>query len=217
VSEAPSQPTKPATLRGLLEELERQFRPHLAKLAETSRVAMFASDADLRRGLVTMNGAGLLAVISLLSQSLDPLAVRISVLFYLAGLVAACLGWSANAAATRGVALLDLKLEEGRTKMQPPHPLLDKELTTVEDVTSVGSALTKAIENVGRQLKKPGRLVPLYSYVAIGCFLVSTCLLVGDFELRPISEKPDLAHCPPTASAPALSRAHRARAYSNPA
>jgi threonine/homoserine/homoserine lactone efflux protein len=108
-----------ATVTQHLDSLE----PQLAGMFEaTKRVGLegaMQADGEIRRGLIALNGAGLLAVVSLLSQSLHPLIPHLAAGLYLIGLVFGCVAW-----VLRGRSALSAYFAEDAVRTSPQYARL---------------------------------------------------------------------------------------------
>jgi hypothetical protein len=94
LSEAPATAEpEPTTLLGLIDAVEPAMAQPVAYLTQLARDGAFAADGEIRRGLLAINGAGLVAVTSLLGNSIHPLAIHLAAGLYFVDLVSGCANW----------------------------------------------------------------------------------------------------------------------------
>lgn len=204
------EPTKQAqiTLGHALEDIEPAMAKAFTLTNDIGRDGLFQAEGEIRRGAIAMNGAGLLAVVSLLGQSLHPLTVRLAALIYLAGLVAGCFAWFGRAAAARNAFFTETVFWAAFTKLKA-HPVASMPLATAEEVDAAVKVLIDAIKAISAKLKKPGARAAAWTIVALICFFAATCSLVADFELSPpvhiptiTGQQAELTPAKPSASTP---------------
>jgi hypothetical protein len=151
-------------------------------LARLATDGLMQTEGEIRRGVIAMNGAGLLAVISLLSQSLHPAVLRIAATLFLLGLGCGCWGW-VQRARTWHVGLHAKGAFKAGFDAVKALPVSKLPLTTVADVEAAEKAVTLAITTIAAKLKQPGKAAAFWTYVALACFFAATVALVVDFEL----------------------------------
>ena len=185
VSQVAQAPTIAQFIDELLLGVPKQFEP----LTQIGREGAIQSEGEIRRGVIAMNGAGLLAVISLLSQSLHASSVRAAALLYLVGLLFGWIGWAKRALSSRSASFGETAFITAFTALKA-QPIAQKPLTTLAELEETEQALQVLVTKVAAALKRPGRLVPLWTFLALGCFLFATVVLVVDFELSPRRASP---------------------------
>ncbi len=178
---------EPPTVESLVAAIEPVLTQGVAGLSDMGRQGAIAADADIRRGLVAMNGAGLVAVISILSTSLDPLAVRAAVALYFVGLAAALMSWALRVRFHNSIMLADLQIAVA-LKTFKENPAVKLPLNTKEDVEVIGRVATRFIERATKALKKPGNAIGNWTWAALICFFLATSLLVVDFEIAGLAK-----------------------------
>lgn len=173
--------TDPLTIAAIITEFDAAFAGELAHLSHTGFDGMMEAEGEIRRGLIALNGAGLLAVISLLSQSFSGLIVRLAVGLYFAGVLFACVSWLFRAQSFRMLANMRGVLTEFRNNISN-NPIMHKPISTAEELDLVSDAVKRSLGKIFKAMKRPGEHATVWTYLALGCFFVATATLVIDFE-----------------------------------
>ena len=192
-------PAAPPTLAKLVEAVEPQAAKYYGTMTNLGREGVIQSEGEIRRGVVAVNGAGLLAVISLLSQSFHIYTVRAAALLYLFGLLFGWIGWGQRARSSRMAYLAEIAFATAFVKLKS-EPFAQKPLTTVEEIEEAGRTVNALVMALAERLKKPGNSVPLWTISALGCFFLATAALVADFELSPRLPPPGITHAAPVSA-----------------
>ncbi len=185
-----------------IDQLEPEVAKWLPRVVEPAREGVLQAEGELRRGTLGMNGAGLLAVISLLSQSLDALAVRAAAALYFLGLATAAAGWLVRVSALRRVYLADFLFDQVFKNIRA-NPEFSKPFTSAAEVDQVIAALKKGLDHIQSVLTKGGRSAAYWTYAALACFFAATLLLVIDFEIADRA-KPAVRNAVPAAAPAAV-------------
>jgi hypothetical protein len=193
VSDATNDEVQPTTNNVTLEQIIGELEPGIEDaydlVVQLGRDGMLQADGEIRRGLIGMNGAGLLAVISLLSQSLTLAAVKIAAILYFAGLLFGCVSWLQRSRSSQ-MAFYSKHVYKSVFKKIGSDPVGKIPLKTREDLEAAGLLLHNVVESVSSKLKAPGKNVPFLSYFAFGVFILATLIMVVDFEVCPRATSP---------------------------
>ena len=182
--ENPPSPSFPAaSLRGLVEAIEAPVMASVAELSKLGRQGSLEAEGELRRGLIAMNGAGLLAVVSMLNQSLSHSALRIAAAGFFLGMLAGFVSWLRRVQSFRVGSALEVVIGNLLSTWRS-RPDSDREMKTSEEIDGLGQAVVAAMLKVLSAAKKPGSAAYRWTYAALLCFFISSAILLVDFELR---------------------------------
>lgn len=184
-----------ATPADLAVELKGLVPDAFHPLGELAREGVVASEGELRRGLVAMNGAGLIAVMTLIPQSFDAVILRAAAVLFFVGLVAACVSWVRRASASRAALLVGPRLNAWLDRIAA-EPAAQKPFADTSEIDSLMKAMHKGLERISSEAQRPGRTAPTWSYVALASFCLAAALLLGNFVVSPqVGAKPSTQGC----------------------
>ncbi len=188
----PAPETGKPNVADLMATKEASIAEKMGRLRAFNEQAVLSVEGEVRRGVIAINGAGLLAVISLLKDELDPLPLRIAVALYTLGMSAGFIAWFSHLESAKAMGRLLFGLEQFFDKMR--HEPLMKQPSDPEQLDRVETAFGQALEKAVRTAQTPGNRVPIWTYAGAVPFFLATALLIGDFELAPISTEVLGAH-----------------------
>jgi hypothetical protein len=178
------------TVDDFITRVGASMKPHVDGLSAKARMRIEAAQVEVQRSLIGFNGAGLVAVISLLKASIGSLYVHLSVWMFFAGMICGVASWVFDSRQAYVVANIDgliAKMRKSLFDSGTAQLKVSEVIKTPADAEAAMAAYRRVAKHVTDSLTRMGRPQNIAAIGACAFFTAGLFTLVGGFQFAPVA------------------------------